>query len=546
MQVGRCVWVVVLLAAATIGAVAQETERAADGDGAAGSAGAETGVLDLSGWSFPEEGIAELVGEWEVFWGRQLYPAGSKAARAGEPTVAAGESDGYFEMPGSWNDWEHEGEPVGRMGVATYAVEVLMPSDIERAAMWIPNASTAYSLWVNGDLVARSGTVGGSRETSIPLYRMNTAQFQVPDGRLDVVLQVSNFHHRRGGMWKAIKLGTPDQIRSLDGTETMYDLLLIGSFLAFGLYNIFLYASNRKQSVAPLLLAIVFFAMSFRLFVVGQMLASRLIPGFPWWLQLRIEYLSAPIVFAMFAWLIDRIYPGWIHRYIIYAITAFVAVNLFIILAFPVLVYSLVVWIYNFTKSFALLLITAWFLVQALRGRREAWPMIGAIAIFLFITLGETLHYTEILLSRDFAPLVFLVSLFGVDISNNNVLYLLSTVITLAVIIACGNFLVLKISRSFLHVENRLTPLPVTQLASDYKITRRESEILDLVAQGLSNKEIGARLYISEGTVKNHLYRIMRKLNAGNRTELVIRLRSSQPDAVGAGATSQTGAGSPA
>jgi len=505
---------------------------------AVGWAQAEAGVLDLSRRDFTQAGIAELVGEWRAYWGRSLYPAESSAAAQGQQQVTEAEPDGLFTMPSSWNDWVHNGEPVGRMGVATFALDVIMPPDRERAALWVPNASTAYNLWVNGDLVAQSGTVGDSRETSVPRYRMNTAEFAVPDGELELVLQVSNFHHRRGGMWKAIKLGTPDQIRSLDGTETMYDLLLIGSFLAFGFYNIFLYASNRKRSIAPLLLAIVFFAMSMRLFVVGQMLATRLIPGFPWWLQLRIEYLSAPTVFVMFAWLIDRVYPGWVPRPVIYGITVFVAVNLLIILAFPVLVYSLVVWVYNFTKSAILLAITARFVVAAFRGKKEAWPMIGAIAIFLFITLGETLHYTEILLSRDFAPLLFLLRVFGVDLSNNTGLYLLSTVVTLGVIITCGNFLVLKISRSFLHVENRLTPLPVDQLTDAYKITRREAEILELVAQGLTNKEIGARLYISEGTVKNHLHRIMGKLKAGNRTELVIRLRAGEGGASREPATS--------
>lgn len=493
----------------------------------ASSETARNGVLDLRERDVPGEGIVELVGEWHAYWGQQLYPAGSSAAQSGGKTLAEGAYSGSFRMPGSWNDWQYGGKPVGRMGVATYALRVLMPPEMERAALWIPNASTAYALWANGELVARSGTVGGTPDSSIPRYRMNTTELPIRNGVLEVVLQVSNFHHRRGGMWKAIKLGTPDQIRSLDGTETMYDLLLIGSFLAFGFYNIFLYLSSQKRAIAPLLLAIVFFAMSLRLFVVGQMLATRLIPAFPWGLQLRMEYLSAPTVFVMFAWLIDRLYPGWIHRYVIYAITAFVAVNVLIILAFPVLVYSLVVWIYNFTKSAVLLAITARFLLAAFRGRREAWPMIGAICIFLFITLGETLHYTEILLSRDFAPLLFLTRVLGFDLSRNNLLYLLSTVVTLAVIILCGNFLVLKISRSLLHVEDRLTPLPVDRLAGEYKITPRESEILELVARGLSNKEIGAELSISEGTVKNHLHRIMQKLNAGNRTELVVRLQSS-------------------
>ena len=47
----------------------------------------------------------------------------------------------------------------------------------------------------------------------------------------------------------------------------------------------------------------------------------------------------------------------------------------------------------------------------------------------------------------------------------------------------------------------------------------REVEILDLVAQGLSNREIGARLYISEHTAANHIRSILRKTNCGNRTE---------------------------
>jgi DNA-binding CsgD family transcriptional regulator len=153
--------------------------------------------------------------------------------------------------------------------------------------------------------------------------------------------------------------------------------------------------------------------------------------------------------------------------------------------------------------------------------------MVGAIALFLFITLGETFHYSEILLSRDFAPLAFLLGLVGVEVSGSSVLYLLSTVLTMGIIMAVGGTLVLTISRSFLSAKNRLVPLPVERLAADYGITRREQEILQLVARGLSNKEIGAELLISEGTVKAHLHRIMGKLNAGNRTELVVRMHAA-------------------
>lgn len=51
-------------------------------------------------------------------------------------------------------------------------------------------------------------------------------------------------------------------------------------------------------------------------------------------------------------------------------------------------------------------------------------------------------------------------------------------------------------------------------------LTRREREILDLVARGKTNKEIGTALRISENTVRNHLRNILDKLHLHNRTQV--------------------------
>ena len=53
------------------------------------------------------------------------------------------------------------------------------------------------------------------------------------------------------------------------------------------------------------------------------------------------------------------------------------------------------------------------------------------------------------------------------------------------------------------------------------RITRREMEILQLIAAGLSNREIAERLYVSENTVKTHSGRVFDKLNAKRRTQAV-------------------------
>ena len=54
-------------------------------------------------------------------------------------------------------------------------------------------------------------------------------------------------------------------------------------------------------------------------------------------------------------------------------------------------------------------------------------------------------------------------------------------------------------------------------------LTGREGEVLALVAEGLTNREVGARLFISDKTVSVHLSNVMAKLGASSRTEAVTR-----------------------
>ena len=59
-------------------------------------------------------------------------------------------------------------------------------------------------------------------------------------------------------------------------------------------------------------------------------------------------------------------------------------------------------------------------------------------------------------------------------------------------------------------------------------LTDRESEIVALVADGLDNQAIAKRLYLSEGTVRNHISAILAKTNLANRTQLAVEWLSSQ------------------
>ena len=64
----------------------------------------------------------------------------------------------------------------------------------------------------------------------------------------------------------------------------------------------------------------------------------------------------------------------------------------------------------------------------------------------------------------------------------------------------------------------------LVERSKKYGLTRREMEVASLLSEGLTNKEIGKRLFISEYTVENHLRSIYRKVGVTNRTAVVHRL----------------------
>ncbi|HKD80969.1 MAG TPA: response regulator transcription factor [Candidatus Angelobacter sp.] len=65
-------------------------------------------------------------------------------------------------------------------------------------------------------------------------------------------------------------------------------------------------------------------------------------------------------------------------------------------------------------------------------------------------------------------------------------------------------------------------PFRCVNSQGDALLTKREQEIVPLVAQGLTNKEISTRLCVSEHTIKNHLFRIYDKLGISSRVELIL------------------------
>ena len=95
-----------------------------------------------------------------------------------------------------------------------------------------------------------------------------------------------------------------------------------------------------------------------------------------------------------------------------------------------------------------------------------------------------------------------------------------------------GIWLGLKLTRKTVEVREVMVPVPVAgpftrdeaQVAA-LGLTPRELEILGFMAEGLSNREIAERAFVSENTVKTHASRVLDKLGAARRTQAIQRAR---------------------
>jgi DNA-binding NarL/FixJ family response regulator len=88
-----------------------------------------------------------------------------------------------------------------------------------------------------------------------------------------------------------------------------------------------------------------------------------------------------------------------------------------------------------------------------------------------------------------------------------------------------------QIARKVMNQFRRLTPFGpsessraelATAPAATEALNEKEAKVLELIAAGMSNRQIGSALFLAEGTVKNYVSRIMDKLHANTRTELAM------------------------
>ncbi|KMY48651.1 ATP-binding protein [Peribacillus loiseleuriae] len=270
----------------------------------------EEGILDLTQVHVSENPI-KLKGEWAFYWQELLSPEDIQIR-----STRDGNNDRWISIPGSWLGYRLDGQQLNGTGFATFRVVIQLSEKDrnERLALRLPTIFHAYKLWVNGELLAEVGVVGQDKGSVTPHLATKLVFFQPENDRVELVMQVANFHHKRGGITKYIELGGSDVLTVRTNLKIAAEMFITASLLVIGMYHLLLFVLRRKDR-APLYFGLFTALSGIRSLLVGELLLTQLWPAFPWGLQFKIEYLILCSIGYIITMYFDSIFPNYVSRW---------------------------------------------------------------------------------------------------------------------------------------------------------------------------------------------------------------------------------------
>lgn len=356
------------------------------------------GIADLRSWDYKQP--VRLSGEWEFYWQRHLAPRQIALSSDIQPSL--------MNVPDTWNGKVVGGNELPETGFATYRINVLV-SSVEEYALKIPDIGTAYELFVDGKSLAKVGEPGQSRKTTTPRYYPTTVSFTPQSLRVEIVVHVSNYDYRMGGIWLPLVFGTPQQIESATENQRALDLLLFGAIVIIGLYNLALFAM-RREDPSSLFLGLFCLLLATRLMTVGDRYLTRVLDlPFEWFV--RVEYLSWILALSAFAAFMRSIVPQEFVKQMSVPIHAAVLLATLIVLLSDVTFFSHIVPPLQLFTIAALIGGSFAFGLAIFRRRQGALILTFAYTVLFYATVNDILVNAAIIdtfLMLDMGLLVFI------------------------------------------------------------------------------------------------------------------------------------------
>lgn len=362
------------------------------------------GILDLTDWNFKSDGALALSGEYEFYWKKHLTPSDFTGPTSPQKT-------GFIQIPGFWKGYEINGKKLHGNGYATYRLKIFLREKEEHLALKILSISTAYTLFINGQKVSAIGIAGKDRGTTVPRYFPQIIDCKIERNQIELIFQVSNFHHRRGGPREVIQLGEEKAIQKIKENRLGFELFLFGSIFIMALYHFCLFTLKKKER-AFLYFSIFCFLCTLRLLATGERYIINFFPNIPWELLIKMEYLSFYLAIPAFVLFIQAFYPQEIPRRILYLVVAIGLAFSCAVLFTPARIFSYTLQIYQILTIIIIIYGLYVLIVASVRKRAGAFIFLLGFIVLAFSAINDMMHAEAIIQTGYFAPLGLCIFIF--------------------------------------------------------------------------------------------------------------------------------------
>ena len=426
--------------------------------------------MDLTLWDFGANGTVKLDGQWAFVADQLLSP--EEFQRTAEQAVMPNAA--YIEVPGTWGGQAIEGRQLSNTGFGTYRLIVKLPPQArgDALALAMPSVATAYKLWIDGRLLESQGVVGRNRAEMTARNFSKIVYFTPRGDEAEIVLQVSNFVQRKGGVWAGIKLGNGGQIALERERRVTVQIAAASGMLIMGLYHIGLYLFRRKYR-PTLLFGIASVLICLRTLFVGDTLGVRLWPHIGWELAVKIEYLSAFLGIGCFVLYTHSLYARDIGRKLAYGLFLAICLISVPVACLPANIYTQAMLFCQVVLVLSLVCIGVGVVKAATRGRPGARLNLVFVLLFFATVINDVFFYNFIVDTGDLLPYGLYAVMFGQTI-----------------------VLASRFSDAFHQVENLSAQLTETNRTLERKIGER-TEALVLSNERLQQMERARRSMLS-------------------------------------------------
>jgi signal transduction histidine kinase len=404
---------------------------------------ARDGKLDLREQPLQDLGTLELSGEWEFYWNQLVEPG------------LVQHSSQKVVVPNTWSNYLYDGGKLPQEGYATYRMTILLnEGDIGKVvSFYIPGIATSYNLWVNDRFIKSNGTVGRSRDSTIPGDNPQIATFKVEDTQLELYVQVANFHQRKAGLWETIRFGTWEQISHYHDKKIVLEAFVIGCIFIIGFYHLVMFLLRPKE-LSLLYLAIACFSITLRTSLLDDKLIQFVTPNLEWEIAVKMEYISALTALIFFALFMKTTLMVNQCERPIHWIIRIILIYIAFIVVFPAYIFTNTYGIFQLFVIAVMLYIIGLTVIGIQRKNKGAISTFVAMLIIFTAVLNDLFYYSNHLSTNELVSVGFLI-------------YLVFQAIDLA----------RKFMSTFANVEKLSEELRVVTASLERKVKKRTTEL---------------------------------------------------------------------